>query len=166
MKQEKRKIEKEIFEHLPFGRGEVDTLITRAGSACGKINIKPANSGWPAFVTITRSAQNRPDSGDQFANPERLGDIIVGTSVESLDNINLAVANRADDNGQSHAGAAPQFEAFGAIAVGHPLGASGARLALTTARQLQRSGGRYAVISLCIGMGQGLAVVIENTNRG
>lgn len=54
----------------------------------------------------------------------------------------------------------------GAIAVGHPLGASGARLALTTARQLQRSGGRYAVISLCIGMGQGLAVVIENTNRG
>jgi len=53
----------------------------------------------------------------------------------------------------------------GAIAVGHPLGASGARLALTTARQLKRSGGRYAVISLCIGMGQGLAVVIENTSR-
>jgi acetyl-CoA C-acetyltransferase len=49
----------------------------------------------------------------------------------------------------------------GAIAVGHPLGASGARLALTVARQLQRSHGRYAVISLCIGVGQGLAVVIE-----
>ncbi|MFN0162140.1 MAG: 3-oxoadipyl-CoA thiolase [Burkholderiales bacterium] len=49
----------------------------------------------------------------------------------------------------------------GAIAVGHPLGASGARLALTTARQLQRTGGRYAVISLCIGVGQGLAMVIE-----
>lgn len=54
----------------------------------------------------------------------------------------------------------------GAIAVGHPLGASGARLALTVARQLQRSGGRYAVMSLCIGVGQGLAVVIENTERG
>lgn len=49
----------------------------------------------------------------------------------------------------------------GAIAVGHPLGASGARLALTVARQLQRSGQRYAVISLCIGVGQGLAMVIE-----
>lgn len=49
----------------------------------------------------------------------------------------------------------------GAIAVGHPLGASGARLALSTARELQRSGKRYAVISLCIGVGQGLAMVIE-----
>src|SRR5688572_26599563 len=49
----------------------------------------------------------------------------------------------------------------GAIALGHPLGASGARLALTTARQLQRSGGRYALVSLCIGGGQGLAAVLE-----
>lgn len=49
----------------------------------------------------------------------------------------------------------------GAIAVGHPLGASGARLALTTARELQRTGGKYAVVSLCIGVGQGLAMVIE-----
>jgi len=49
----------------------------------------------------------------------------------------------------------------GAIAVGHPLGASGARVALTAARQLQRSGGRYAAVSLCIGVGQGLAIIIE-----
>jgi acetyl-CoA C-acetyltransferase len=49
----------------------------------------------------------------------------------------------------------------GAIAVGHPLGASGARLALTVARQLQRSGGRYALASMCIGVGQGIAVVME-----
>jgi len=49
----------------------------------------------------------------------------------------------------------------GAIAVGHPLGASGARLVLSTARELQRSGKKYAVISLCIGVGQGLALVIE-----
>lgn len=49
----------------------------------------------------------------------------------------------------------------GAIAVGHPLGASGARLALSTARELQRRGQKYAVISLCIGVGQGLAMVIE-----
>lgn len=49
----------------------------------------------------------------------------------------------------------------GAIALGHPLGASGARIALTAARQLQRIGGRYALVSLCIGGGQGTAVVLE-----
>lgn len=49
----------------------------------------------------------------------------------------------------------------GAIALGHPLGASGARLTLTVARELQRSQKKYAVISLCIGVGQGLAMVIE-----
>jgi acetyl-CoA C-acetyltransferase len=49
----------------------------------------------------------------------------------------------------------------GAIAIGHPLGASGARLALTTARELQQSGARYAAVSLCIGVGQGLAVILE-----
>ena len=49
----------------------------------------------------------------------------------------------------------------GAIAIGHPLGASGARIALTAARQLQRTGGRYALVSLCIGGGQGTAVILE-----
>ncbi|HZM33333.1 MAG TPA: 3-oxoadipyl-CoA thiolase [Burkholderiales bacterium] len=49
----------------------------------------------------------------------------------------------------------------GAIALGHPLGCSGARLALTVARELQQSGGRYAAVSLCIGVGQGLAVILE-----
>ncbi|HXF66046.1 MAG TPA: 3-oxoadipyl-CoA thiolase [Burkholderiales bacterium] len=49
----------------------------------------------------------------------------------------------------------------GAIAIGHPLGASGARLALTAARQLQRTGGRYALVSLCIGGGQGMAAILE-----
>ena len=49
----------------------------------------------------------------------------------------------------------------GAIALGHPLGASGARLALTAARNLQETQGRYALVSLCVGMGQGLAMVIE-----
>ena len=49
----------------------------------------------------------------------------------------------------------------GAIAVGHPLGASGARIVLTAARQLQRRGGRYALVTMCIGVGQGIAMVIE-----
>ncbi|MES3676588.1 3-oxoadipyl-CoA thiolase [Halomonas elongata] len=51
----------------------------------------------------------------------------------------------------------------GAIAIGHPLGASGARLALTALRQLESSGGRYALVTMCIGVGQGIAVVIERT---
>jgi acetyl-CoA C-acetyltransferase len=49
----------------------------------------------------------------------------------------------------------------GAIAIGHPLGCSGARLALTVARELQQTGGKYAAVSLCIGVGQGLAVILE-----
>jgi 3-oxoadipyl-CoA thiolase len=49
----------------------------------------------------------------------------------------------------------------GAIAIGHPLGASGARLILTAVRRLQRTQGRYALVTLCIGVGQGLAAVIE-----
>jgi acetyl-CoA C-acetyltransferase len=49
----------------------------------------------------------------------------------------------------------------GAIAVGHPLGASGSRIAITAVRQLERTGGKYALISMCIGVGQGIAMVIE-----
>ncbi|MCE1179513.1 MAG: thiolase family protein [Micrococcales bacterium] len=50
----------------------------------------------------------------------------------------------------------------GAIAIGHPLGASGARVLGTLARSLERSGGRWGVAAICIGVGQGLAVVLEN----
>jgi len=49
----------------------------------------------------------------------------------------------------------------GAIALGHPLGASGARLATAAVNQLERSGGRYALCTMCIGVGQGIAVVLE-----
>ena len=49
----------------------------------------------------------------------------------------------------------------GAIALGHPLGMSGARLILTAARQLQRIKGRYALASMCIGVGQGIAILLE-----
>ena len=49
----------------------------------------------------------------------------------------------------------------GAIALGHPLGMSGARLALTATEELHRTGGRYALCAMCIGVGQGIAMVIE-----
>jgi len=52
----------------------------------------------------------------------------------------------------------------GAIAIGHPLGASGARLLLTASRELSRRKGKYALITLCIGIGQGIATIIENTD--
>ena len=49
----------------------------------------------------------------------------------------------------------------GAIALGHPLGMSGARLVTTATHQLQRTGGRYALCTMCIGVGQGIAMIIE-----
>jgi acetyl-CoA acyltransferase len=49
----------------------------------------------------------------------------------------------------------------GAIAIGHPLGASGARLIMTALNQLERTGGRYALCTMCIGVGQGIALIIE-----
>ena len=50
----------------------------------------------------------------------------------------------------------------GAIAIGHPLGATGVRLAITLARELKRSGGKYGIASACIGGGQGIALLLEN----
>jgi acetyl-CoA C-acetyltransferase len=54
----------------------------------------------------------------------------------------------------------------GAIAIGHPLGATGVRLAITVARELKRSNLRYGVASACIGGGQGIALLVENTSAG
>jgi acetyl-CoA C-acetyltransferase len=50
----------------------------------------------------------------------------------------------------------------GAIALGHPLGATGARIVVTLMHELKRRGGRYGVAALCIGGGQGMAILIEN----
>ncbi len=49
----------------------------------------------------------------------------------------------------------------GAIALGHPLGASGARLVMTAVNQLHRTGGRFALCTMCIGVGQGIAIIVE-----
>jgi len=50
----------------------------------------------------------------------------------------------------------------GAIALGHPLGMSGARLVMTAAHQLTRNGGKFALATMCIGVGQGIAMALEN----
>ena len=52
----------------------------------------------------------------------------------------------------------------GAIALGHPLGMSGARLLLTASHELQRTNGRYALATMCVGVGQGMATVLERVS--
>ena len=52
----------------------------------------------------------------------------------------------------------------GAIALGHPLGMSGARLLLTAAHELQKSGKRYALCTMCVGVGQGIATLLERSD--
>jgi len=54
----------------------------------------------------------------------------------------------------------------GAIAIGHPLGGSGARIVTTLVHRLRRTGGRYGLATMCIGVGQGIAIVIENLSAG
>ena len=49
----------------------------------------------------------------------------------------------------------------GAIALGHPLGMSGARLALTSVHQLEKTGGKRALVTLCVGVGQGVSLALE-----
>jgi acetyl-CoA acetyltransferase len=53
----------------------------------------------------------------------------------------------------------------GAIALGHPLGMSGARIAYTAALELQLTGKRFALVTMCIGVGQGYAMIIENASN-
>ena len=52
----------------------------------------------------------------------------------------------------------------GSIAIGHPLGVTGARIAYSAALELQLTGKRYALITMCIGVGQGYAIILENVN--
>jgi 3-oxo-5,6-didehydrosuberyl-CoA/3-oxoadipyl-CoA thiolase len=54
----------------------------------------------------------------------------------------------------------------GAIAIGHPLGASGARILVTLAHELARRGGRFGMATMCIGVGQGVSTIIESTSTG
>jgi len=54
----------------------------------------------------------------------------------------------------------------GAIAIGHPLGGSGARIVTTLVHRLRRTGGRYGLATMCIGVGQGIAIVVENLSAG
>jgi len=91
---------------------------------------------------------------------------LAGLSIEQMDVIELNEAFAAQALAVTRNLGLPDDAAQvnpngGAIALGHPLGMSGARLVTTAARQLVRGGGRYALCTMCIGVGQGIAVIIE-----
>lgn len=91
---------------------------------------------------------------------------LTGLSIDQMDVIELNEAFAAQALAVTRSlglpDDAPQVNPNGgAIALGHPLGASGARLAMTAVNQLHRTGGRYALCSMCIGVGQGIALVLE-----
>ena len=91
---------------------------------------------------------------------------LAGLSIENMDVIELNEAFAAQGLATlRRLGVADDAEHVnpngGAIALGHPLGMSGARLVATAAYQLRRSGGRYALCTMCIGVGQGIAMIIE-----
>jgi acetyl-CoA C-acetyltransferase len=98
----------------------------------------------PAIRALLDSAGLSPQQIDRFEINEAFGAQVVACQRElGLDR------NRLNVNG-------------GAIAIGHPLGATGVRLAVTLARELKRSNLRYGVASACIGGGQGIALLVEN----
>jgi len=90
----------------------------------------------------------------------------LGLSIEQMDVIELNEAFAAQGLAVTRDLGLPDDAAHvnptgGAIAIGHPLGASGARLVTAAVNQLERTGGRYALCTMCIGVGQGIALVIE-----
>ena len=91
-----------------------------------------------------------------------------GLTLQDMDHIELNEAFAAQALACTRAMGLDDFDARinpqgGAIALGHPLGMTGARLLLTASRQLVRKRQKYALVTLCIGVGQGYAVVLENT---
>ncbi len=91
---------------------------------------------------------------------------LTGLKIESMDVIELNEAFAAQGLATlRRLGVADDDERVnpngGAIALGHPLGMSGARLLATAAYRLQRTDGRYALCTMCIGVGQGIAMIIE-----
>lgn len=111
------------------------------------VGVPPENMGFgpvPAIRALLERTGMKLADIDRFEINEAFGAQVMACSRElGLDEDKLNV------NG-------------GAIAIGHPLGVTGVRLALTIARELKQSGGRYGIVAACIGGGQGIAVLLEN----
>jgi len=115
--------------------------------ACAVVGVPPAIMGIgpaPAIKSLLLATGLSLDDIDRFEINEAFGAQVLACLRElALDEARLNV------NG-------------GAIAIGHPLGASGLRLTVTLGRELRRSGGRFGIAAACIGGGQGIAMLIEN----
>ena len=115
--------------------------------ACAAVGVPPRHMGIgpvPSIRAVCARAGIALSDIDRFEINEAFGAQVMACSRElGLDEAKLNV------NG-------------GAIAIGHPLGATGVRLALTVSRQLRREDLRYGIASACIGGGQGIAMIVEN----
>jgi acetyl-CoA acetyltransferase family protein len=92
--------------------------------------------------------------------------LLTGLTIEQMDVVELNEAFAAQGLATLRRLGVPDDADFvnpngGAIALGHPLGMSGARLVMTAARQLRRTSGRYALCTMCIGVGQGIAMIVQ-----
>jgi acetyl-CoA C-acetyltransferase len=115
--------------------------------ACAAVGVPPALMGIgpaPAIRAVLEATGLRLDDIARFEINEAFGAQLLAC----LKELGLG-EDRVNVNG-------------GAIAIGHPLGATGVRLAVTLARELRRSGGRYGIAAACIGGGQGIAMLIDN----
>jgi len=122
---------------------EILALVTGSASA----GVDPAMMGLgpiPATKKALEKIDLSPDDVDLF----ELNEAFAAQSIACVEGLGLDLA-KVNVNG-------------GAIAIGHPLGASGARLATTLIHELRRRGARRGVATLCVGVGQGLAAVFEN----
>nr|WP_275588372.1 thiolase family protein [Microlunatus panaciterrae] len=127
------------------GRSPLARIAGRGASA-----LEPDHFGY-APVEAARIALRRAGIGWDDVSAVELNEAFAAQSLACLDawHIDPEIVN-------THGGA---------IAIGHPLGASGTRIVGTLARRLQRSGGRWGVAAICVGVGQGLAVVLENVTQ-
>jgi 3-oxoadipyl-CoA thiolase len=98
-------------------------------------------------VPATRRALERAGLGARAIDLAEVNEAFAAQAIPCLEQLDLD-AERVNVNG-------------GAIALGHPLGASGARLVVTLAHELARRGGRYGLATMCIGVGQGIATILE-----
>ena len=125
---------------------------------------------WPASWPGRRAASSRTSTASGRSRPAALalqraglgwGDLAAVELNEAFAAQSLACLAEWPDLDRSIVN--PQG---GAIAIGHPLGCSGARILTTLVHHLRRTGGRYGMAAMCIGVGQGIAVIVENVQGG
>src|SRR5204863_482584 len=140
----------ESMSRAPFVMNKAETPFSRDG----RVFDSTIGARFPnPKIESQFGADTMPETADNLARDYQITreacDVFAAQVLACLRGIELPFDDsRVNQNG-------------GAIAVGHPLGASGPRIALTAARQLQRTGGRYALVTMCVGVGQGIAAVLE-----